>query len=61
MLNSRYRSEIVVEYLVFKGVDPKRLFYKGYGETHPLNGCINGVNCLPEEYRVNNRLEMKIM
>lgn len=61
LLNSRYRSEIVVEYLVFKGVDPKRLSYKGYGETQPLNGCINGVNCLPEEYRINNRLEMKIM
>ena len=33
---SANRAKSVVDYLVSKGVDVKRLLYKGFGETEPI-------------------------
>ncbi len=60
-LVSQHRAEIIVEYLVFKGISPLRLEYHGYGETLPRNNCTNGINCSYEEHSINQRIEIKVL
>jgi hypothetical protein len=57
---SQRRANGVVEYLVTKGVDRKRLIPVGYGESEPRNRCTDGVNCTEQEHARNRRTEMKI-
>jgi outer membrane protein OmpA-like peptidoglycan-associated protein/tetratricopeptide (TPR) repeat protein len=52
---SQKRANSVVDYLVSKGIDKKRLTAKGYGETKLTNKCANGVDCSDEENRQNRR------
>lgn len=58
---SQRRAESTVKYLTDKGIDPKRLVPKGYGETKILNQCKNGVKCTEEEHEFNRRVEMKVL
>lgn len=58
---SQNRAQTAVDYLISEGVPKKRLSFKGYGETRPLNRCHNGVNCSQEEHSFNQRLELKIL
>ncbi len=53
---SQKRAESVVSYLTSKGIDPARLFAKGYGEAIPL-----GDNNTEEGMAKNRRVEMKIL
>lgn len=54
------RSKSVVSYLVQKGIDPKRISSKGYGEYQLLTNCPDGVDCTKEEHQLNRRTEAKI-
>lgn len=58
---SQARAQSVVDYLVSKGIDPKRLTAKGYGETQPVNGCVNGVKCTEEQFQENRRTTFKVL
>ena len=58
---SEKRSQEVVGYLIANGVDPDRITGRGYGETMPLNRCVDGVKCTEEEYLVNRRTEFVIL
>lgn len=58
---SQERASSAVAYLVQKGIDASRLVAKGYGETDPVNGCINGVPCTDEQHQANRRTEIKIL
>lgn len=52
---SENRAKAVVDYLISKGVSPKRLQFKGYGKSHPIDTNET------EEGRANNRrVEFKI-
>jgi outer membrane protein OmpA-like peptidoglycan-associated protein len=53
---STARAKAVAEYLFAKGVDPKRVQYKGYGKRLPLVP-----NTSPEGRRTNQRVEIKIL
>ena len=53
---SRRRAEMVVRYLVRRGVDPQRLRPAGYGETQPLAG-----NDTPAGRSANQRLELRML
>lgn len=55
------RAEEVVRYIVSKGIDYNRIYGKGYGETMPLNHCVNDVECTDAEYLVNRRTEFFIL
>lgn len=55
------RAKAAVDYLVAKGIDMKRLKWKGYGETMILNRCKNGVACTEEEHQLNRRTEFKVI
>lgn len=47
-------------YLVYKGIEARRIVAYGKGETEPRNRCTDGVECSDEEHQQNNRLEVKI-
>ncbi len=59
---SQKRAESVVEYLVNKGIDRKRLIAKGYGETKPVvpNENADGTDN-PEGRAKNRRTDFKII
>ncbi|HKR07281.1 MAG TPA: OmpA family protein [Bacteroidia bacterium] len=54
------RAEEISNFLSRKGISSRRLTAKGLGETRLLNGCVNGILCIEEDHRVNNRTEIKI-
>ena len=49
------RIEAIKEYMGFKGIQSNRIKGTAYGETKPLNKCVNGVECTEEEYLLNRR------
>lgn len=55
------RAEAVKQYLVKKGIQDSRLQTKGFGESKPLNHCVDGVNCSEMEHAVNRRVEFTII
>lgn len=57
---SQRRADAAVEYVVGQGIDSERISAKGFGETKPLNGCRNGVDCTEEQHRQNRRTEIFI-
>jgi outer membrane protein OmpA-like peptidoglycan-associated protein/tetratricopeptide (TPR) repeat protein len=57
---SQKRANVVVDYLVAKGIDKKRLTAKGFGETQLTNRCANGVECSNEEHKQNRRTVFKL-
>jgi outer membrane protein OmpA-like peptidoglycan-associated protein len=54
------RAHAAVDYLISQGIEPKRLTYRGYGETVHVNNCKNDVPCSEEEHQKNRRTEFKV-
>ncbi len=55
------RAKRTVEYIIRKGIDPKRIKGKGYGESKLINDCTEGENCSDEQRAVNRRTEFKVV
>lgn len=53
---SESRAKAVADYLIAKGIDPKRLQYRGYGKTRPIAD-----NKTEEGQAKNRRVEIKIL
>lgn len=60
MTLSQKRAQSAVDYIVSKGVSKDRITAKGYGESVPLNRCVNNVKCSDEEFQLNRRTEFKV-
>ncbi len=45
----------VTEYIASKGISMIRISGRAFGETIPLNDCVNGVKCTEEQYLLNRR------
>jgi len=58
---SQLRAESTVRYVVNHGIDAGRIKAKGYGESHLLNRCSDGVNCSEEEHQLNRRTEITVI
>lgn len=58
---SQRRAESAKKWLTNRGIDPKRIVAKGYGESRILNQCTNNVECTDDEHRFNRRTEFKIL
>ena len=58
MILSEKRAKSAVDYILSKGVDEARITAKGYGETRPVNHCVNGVRCTKEEHQENRRTRL---
>ena len=56
LLLSDNRAQSVVEYLISKKIDPKRLTHKGYGLTKPIAD-----NSTEEGRAQNRRTEMRVV
>lgn len=53
---STARAKAVADYLAGKGIDPKRVVFKGYGKRVPIAS-----NATPDGRRKNQRVEIKIL
>jgi outer membrane protein OmpA-like peptidoglycan-associated protein len=60
LILSQKRAEATLNYLVKQGISPSRLKAKGYGETKPLNECVDGIKCSEDKYQTNRRSEFII-
>ncbi|NER19116.1 OmpA family protein [Spongiivirga citrea] len=58
---SQKRAESIVKFLVKNGVEKSRLTAKGYGETKPINECVNDVPCSEAKIALNRRSEFIIV
>lgn len=59
LILSDKRAKAAVEYIVSKGIDAKRMRWKGYGESKLINHCKNNVQCSEDEHQLNRRTEFK--
>jgi outer membrane protein OmpA-like peptidoglycan-associated protein/tetratricopeptide (TPR) repeat protein len=55
------RAKSAVDYLISQGINRKRLIARGFGETKPVNDCVNGVRCDNSLHQENRRTEFKIL
>ena len=59
---SERRAQSSVDFIIQYGhIDSGRIYAKGYGETKPVNQCVDGVKCTDEEYAKNRRTEFEII
>jgi outer membrane protein OmpA-like peptidoglycan-associated protein len=58
---SQKRAESSGKYILSMGIDPKRLTWKGFGESKLLNKCKDGVKCSEADHAKNRRTEFKII
>jgi len=58
---SQRRADGVKKWMTGKGIEPRRIIAKGYGETKIVNKCKNGVKCTEEEHLRNRRTEFRII
>lgn len=61
LILSDKRAKAAVEYIISRGINTKRLKWKGYGETKLVNKCKNDVPCTEEEHQQNRRTEFKVV
>jgi hypothetical protein len=59
------RAKSARKYIVSKGIEPYRVFGKGYGETRLMNNCTcelnNKSDCTKDEHKLNRRTEFIIV
>ena len=55
------RAKRTVDYILDKGIDPRRITGKGYGETQLINQCYEGVECTEAQHAKNRRTEFVII
>ena len=57
---SENRAKATLDYIVSHGIEKEKIKAKGYGETHLINKCSNGVQCSEAEHQQNRRSEFII-
>jgi outer membrane protein OmpA-like peptidoglycan-associated protein len=57
---SEKRAISSAKYLKKRVENPKRISYKGYGESKTTNGCNGTVSCTEEQHQMNRRTEFII-
>lgn len=58
---SQRRAESAVAYVIAKGISKKRISARGFGESLPVNQCVNRVPCTEEEHQLNRRTEFVVV
>jgi outer membrane protein OmpA-like peptidoglycan-associated protein len=59
---SQRRADAVVEWMVSNcGIDEYRLIPRGYGESQPVNDCLNAIRCSEESHQLNRRTEFRVI
>ncbi len=57
---SQVRAVAIVNYITKKGIDRKRIRFENYGESNPVNKCVDGVVCDDSQLAKNRRAEFKL-
>jgi len=55
------RAQSCYDYLIDKGIESYRINPSGYGESKPVNDCVDGVGCTEDQHQKNRRTEFTIM
>lgn len=55
------RAKAVTDYLISKGINPSKLYAKGFGESRLLNKCSDNVVCSESEHSVNRRTTFRVV
>ncbi len=55
------RADLIMSYLMDKGISEERLNAVGYGSSHLLNNCVKGVDCSEKEHQQNRRTEFVVL
>jgi outer membrane protein OmpA-like peptidoglycan-associated protein len=58
---SERRAKSVVKYCTLRGIDSRRLTFKGYGESEPRVNCEPCESCSEEQHQQNRRTEFKVI
>jgi len=58
---SEKRGKSVLDYLTAKGISASRINAQAFGETQPVNKCVDGVKCTEAEYQLNRRTETLVI
>lgn len=59
---SQRRASSTVNFIIRNGkFDASRIYANGYGETQPVNRCVDGVKCTEQEHSLNRRTEFVIV
>jgi outer membrane protein OmpA-like peptidoglycan-associated protein len=58
---SERRAKSVVKYCTLRGIDAKRLTFKGYGESEPRVKCDPCESCTEDQHQMNRRTEFKVI
>jgi len=58
---SQKRAKSVRDYFISQGINIDNINFVGYGESQPLNKCLNDVFCTEKEYDINRRCEFVIL
>jgi len=58
---TKARAKTIAEHLISQGITTERINAEGYGESHLLNHCTNGVNCTEKEQNINERVEITVL
>ena len=62
MALSQRRAEAVVRYIKDRvKLRPNQLTARGYGESRPVNSCVDGVDCSEELHQQNRRTELTVI
>ncbi len=60
-LLSQRRATSALSYLVAQGVSEERILAMGYGESKPINNCVDNHPCNNEKHLKNRRTEFKLI
>lgn len=59
---SNKRAKSTISYIISRGeIAASRISGKGYGESRPVNRCVNGIPCSQEDHQLNRRSEFIIL
>lgn len=58
---SQRRADNIVQWLVGEGISRRKLVARGYGESKPVNDCVDGKECSEKEYQMNRRTEFRVI
>ncbi len=58
---SKRRAKASAKYLKQRISNPERITSHGYGESKPVNNCVDGVDCPESKHALNRRTEFKIV
>ena len=57
---SQQRADATRAWIIAQGIAPERLKASGYGESRPVNNCVDGIKCSEADHQENRRSEFII-